>query len=118
MQELQEDLQGNLHMGEVHRWEELTMEIQIEEEVVEMAVLEEDLGEVDQEVLGVQGDQVAQGDHPMTLMIGVQIPMHTGIHEMDGLQFEDFMEREVDQDQLDKTQHRSQNLTNKRTGST
>ena len=43
--------------------------------------------------------------------------MYTGIQGIDGLQFEDPMEKEVNQDQLDKMQHRFQNLTNERTGS-
>ena len=65
-----------------------------------------------------QKDLVDLVDLQMTLVIGVQIQMHTGIQGMDGLQFEDLMEKEMDQDQLDEMQHRFWNLTNKRTGLT
>jgi hypothetical protein len=84
LQELREDPQGNLPMGEVRTWEELTMEIRTEEEVVEMAASEEDRGEEDLEGLEDQGDRLAQEDHPMTLMIGVRITKHIGTPQMDG----------------------------------
>ena len=84
MQELREDPQGNLPMGEVRTWEELTMEILTEEEVVEMVASEEDWGEVDLEGLEDQGDRLAQEDHPMTLPIGVRIIKHIGTPRMDG----------------------------------
>ena len=84
MQELREDPQGNLLMGEACTWEELTMVIPTEEEVVEMVALEEDRGEVDLEDLEDQGDRLVQEDHPMTLTIGVRIMKHIGTQQTDG----------------------------------
>ena len=68
-------------MEESQRREELVREIWREKEIVEMAVLEGDLGVVDQ---GDRGDQVVQEDHPTILTIGGRIMTHIGTQQMDG----------------------------------
>ena len=93
-QELEED-----HWEEDLLMEELPMQGVHERVTIRV----EEVKTKDQEIQEDQEDLVDQVDAQMILMIGVQIQMHIGIQEMDGLQFVGLVEKEVNQDQLDKT---------------